>query len=162
MPEVEFDIATYDDMLLQGCGEEEAVAALMLDDDDEWNVAHFGHKGKGKNKGKKGKGKGKSGNTSFPMGDYRGKSGPTLEERKKRLAEIKSRTKCRVCGQTGHWAGDSACSGNHVANVAFTCRKIGENDCYSFAHTARTPIADKVRCRRSCDGGQQWTSLIHI
>ncbi len=50
----EFDLATYDDMLLQGCGEEEAVTALQ-DDADDWNVARFGHKGKGKSTGKKGK-----------------------------------------------------------------------------------------------------------
>ena len=155
----DLDLDTFDDMLLQGCGEEEAVAALQ-DEADEWNVAHFGYKGKGKSKGKKGKGKGKNGQTSFPMG--KGKPAPTLDERKKRLAEIKSRTKCRVCGQTGHWAGDSACSGNHTAHVAFACREIEveENDYYSFAHTAvAVPLADQTAdkiCRRACDGDQQW------
>ena len=60
--------------------------------------------GKGKSKGKgkiKGKGKGK----------YKGNN-LSLEERKKRLAELKSRTNCQACGARGHWAGDDTCPKN--------------------------------------------------
>ena len=35
--------------------------------------------------------------------------GLSLEERKKKLADLKKRTKRSACGQTGHWAGDLAC-----------------------------------------------------
>ena len=61
-------------------------------------------KGKSKGKGKvKGKGKGK--------GKYKGNN-RSLEERKKRLAEMKSRTNCQACGARGHWAGDDTCPKN--------------------------------------------------
>ena len=76
---------------------------------DETEVAvvawqRFNDKGKGKSKGKgkiKGKGKGK----------YKGNN-LSLEERKKRLAELKSRTNCQACGARGHWAGDDICPKN--------------------------------------------------
>ena len=58
------------------------------------NWQRFNGKGKGKSKGKgkvKGKGKGK----------YKGNN-LSLEERKKRLAELKSRTNCQACGARGH------------------------------------------------------------
>ena len=63
-------------------------------------VAWQRFKGKGKSKGKgKIKGKHKGNNLS-------------LEERKKRLAELKSRTNCQACGARGHWAGDDTCPKN--------------------------------------------------
>lgn len=39
-----------------------------------------------------------------------GKKKLSLEERKAALQRLKSRTKCKTCGQTGHWAGDKACT----------------------------------------------------
>ena len=36
----------------------------------------------------------------------------SLEERKKRLAELESRTNCQACGARGHWAGDDTCPKN--------------------------------------------------
>ena len=38
-------------------------------------------------------------------GKYKGNN-LSSEERKKRLAELKSRTNCQACGARGHWAGD--------------------------------------------------------
>ena len=55
----------------------------------------------GRGTGKQG-GKGKGG---FPVV----RSGLSVEDRKKRLQEIKSRSKCLRCGQTGHWSGDPQC-----------------------------------------------------
>ena len=57
-------------------------------------------KGKSKGKGKvKGKGKNKGNILS-------------IEERKKRLAELKSCTSCEARGARGHWAGDDTCPKN--------------------------------------------------
>lgn len=40
---------------------------------------------------------------------YSVKGSLTLEERKARINNLKSKTTCRRCGQTGHWAGDPQC-----------------------------------------------------
>ena len=69
-----------------------------------WQRLNGKGKGKGKSKGKgkvKGKGKGKNKGNNL-----------SLEERKKRLAELKSRTNCQACGARGHWAGDDICPKN--------------------------------------------------
>ena len=58
--------------------------------------------------GKAGRGKGKQGGNGkggFPVV----RSGLSVEDRKKRLQEIKSRSKRLRCGQTGHWSGDPQC-----------------------------------------------------
>ena len=74
--------------------------ALQLDAVAMVAWQRFNGKGKGKGKVKaKGKGKYKGNNLS-------------LEERKKRLAELKSRTTCQACGARGHWAGDDICPKN--------------------------------------------------
>ena len=78
--------------------------ALQLDAVAMVAWQRFNGKGKGKSKSKgkiKGKGKGK----------YKGNN-LSLEERKKRLAELKSRTSCQACGARGHWAGDDICPKN--------------------------------------------------
>ena len=59
------------------------------------------HKGKAKGKGK---GKGKPG-----KGKHVFKTQLTVEQRKKRLADLKSRSRCLRCGLQGHWAGDPIC-----------------------------------------------------
>ena len=78
--------------------------ALQLDAVAMVAWQRFNGKGKGKSKGKgkvKGKGKGKNKGNNL-----------SLEERKKRLAELKSRTNCQACGARGHWAGDDTCPKN--------------------------------------------------
>ena len=75
--------------------------ALQLDAVAMVAWQRFNGKGKGKSKGK-GKVKGK--------GKYKGNN-LSLEERKKRLAELKS-TNCQVCGARGHWARDDICPKN--------------------------------------------------
>ena len=78
--------------------------ALQLDAVAMVAWQRFNGKGKGKSNGKgkvKGKGKGKNKGNNL-----------SLEERKKRLAELKSRTNCQVCGARGHWAGDDTCPKN--------------------------------------------------
>ena len=78
--------------------------ALQLDAVAVVAWQQFSGKGKGKSKGKgkvKGKGNGKNKGNNL-----------SLEERKKRLAELKSRTNCQTCGARGHWAGDENCPKN--------------------------------------------------
>ena len=78
--------------------------ALQLDAVAMVAWQRFNGKGKGKSKGKsKGKGKVKGKNKGNNL---------SLEERKKRLAELKSRTNCQACGARGHWAGDDTCPKN--------------------------------------------------
>ena len=82
--------------------------ALQLDAVAMVAWQRFNGKGKGKSKGKgkiKGKGKDKG------KGKYRGNN-LSLEERKKRLAELKSRTNGQACGARGHWTGDDICPKN--------------------------------------------------
>ena len=55
-------------------------------------------KGKGKDKG----GKGKSGGKLV-------KSNLTIADRKAKLTELKSKSRCLRCGVVGHWAGDAEC-----------------------------------------------------
>ena len=76
--------------------------ALQLDAVAMVAWQRFSGKGKGKNKGKgkaQGKGKNKGSNLSS-------------EERKKRLAELKSRSNCQACGARGLWAGGDICPKN--------------------------------------------------
>ena len=66
-------------------------------------------RGKGKSKGKQksfGKFRSKS---SRPGVKGKGKSKPSLAERKQRLIALKKRTRCQDCGEIGHWKGDAEC-----------------------------------------------------
>ena len=84
----------------------------------------FKGKGKGKFKGKfrsKGEGFGKwtGGKKGYPGGNL------SLEDRRKRLQEFKSKTQCQDCGKIGQWAGDQECpksNKNASAHLAFTRR----------------------------------------
>ena len=67
----------------------------------------------------KGKGKGK--------GRYPGRpSHLSLEDRRRRLKELKAKTECRACGRKGHWANDRECamssSSSSTQNQARTAR----------------------------------------
>ena len=87
----------------------------------------FKGKGKGKFKCKfrpkgKGFGKWKGGKKGYPGGNL------SLEDRRKRLQEFKSKTKCQDCGKIGHWAGDQECPKSNKkasAHIAFA-RKVSE------------------------------------
>lgn len=46
-----------------------------------------------------------------------------LEDRRIRLQEFKSKTKCQDCGKIGHWAGDQECPKSNKktsAHIVFT------------------------------------------
>ena len=68
-------------------------------------------KGKGKHKGKK-----KGAKASSYFGAHQGKGGYpikrstlSLEDRRKKLKELKAKSQCKRCGETGHWQGDPEC-----------------------------------------------------
>ena len=66
------------------------------------------------------KGKRKSKFPSKGKSFGKGKAKPSLEERKRRLAEIKRRTRCQECGEIGHWKGDRECRKRaNFASLAF-------------------------------------------
>eukprot|EP00971_Amphidinium_carterae_P023225 458280-Amphidinium_carterae.1 len=103
--------------------------ALML-----WNK----QKGKGKSKGKgKGFQKGTAHMTAQVFGGKSnqsaggkayGKGKVSLEERKKKLLELKQRTRCQACGQTGHWAGDAQCPKKSGVGLAALCVHVSASD----------------------------------
>ena len=64
-------------------------------------------------KGKRGKGKGKFG--TYPVRP----SSLSIEDRRKKLAELKSKTECRDCGRRGHWSGDKQCTMKKTAHLSF-------------------------------------------
>ena len=35
----------------------------------------------------------------------------SIEDRRKKLVELKSKSTCKACGKRGHWAGDPGCTG---------------------------------------------------
>ena len=47
-------------------------------------------------------------------------SGLSIEDRKNKLREVKSRSTCKVCGKKGHWAGDRECQGNPTGQSSGT------------------------------------------
>eukprot|EP00434_Breviolum_minutum_P004941 symbB.v1.2.004358.t1/scaffold240.1/size264318/14 len=95
-----------------------------------WTKGKSKGKGKGKFKGKfrnkgKGFGKWKGGKKGYPGGNL------SLEDRRKRLQEFKSKTKCQDCGKIGHWAGDPECPKNSKkasAHIAFARKMSAESE----------------------------------
>ena len=41
-----------------------------------------------------------------------------IEDRRKKLTELKAKTECRDCGRRGHWKGDNQCTMKKTAHVA--------------------------------------------
>ena len=114
--ESELNGDVFDEMVKAGYTEDEASEVIQ-----ENLVANLGTKG-----GRKGKGKGKGFNptpwrAAPPPPKGGGKGAPTLEDRKKRLQEIKKRSRCKTCEEIGHWSGDPECKGKpRTGFVAFT------------------------------------------
>ena len=59
--------------------------------------------------GKAGKGKGSSGGKGKGFPVVRSRLQLSVEERKEKLRELKAKSRCLRCGQTGHWSGDPQC-----------------------------------------------------
>ena len=62
-------------------------------------------------KGGYGKGQGKAGGKGAGKGRYPIRpSNLTIEDRRKKLAELKAKSECKACGRKGHWRGDKQCT----------------------------------------------------
>ena len=76
----------------------------------------------------KAKGKGKP--TAKSAHSYRPRpSNLSVEDRRKKLQEIKNKSTCKVCGRRGHWAGDKECPGKQAtssgsASTAFVAQVV--------------------------------------
>ena len=85
--------------------------AFMAQDCQAEVVAYFARS--------KAKGKGK------PMGKHAHGYKPrprglSIQDRKNKLREVKSRSTCNVCGKKGHWAGDRECQGKPTGQSSGT------------------------------------------
>ena len=74
-----------------------------------------------------GKGKGHGGFQPHRHFDISGSV--SLQERKARLAQLKSRTECRRCGAKGHWSGDAACPKGCQRSLQTPVRLLPEQAC---------------------------------
>ena len=79
----------------------------------------------------------------------------SLEERRQKIASLKSRTTCRRCGQTGHWSGDSVCPATKGQG------KKGKPRPGSGSGTSHTPPSNPKGGEKS-GGGKQRTVYFSI
>ena len=140
-------------------------------------------RGKGKRKGK-GKQKGKK-SPDAPAGSTREhKATGTIvfteqqkAERRRRIAQVKSRTACSACGRVGHWQGDPECPKNttkkgetgkgHEAHGYFVC--VEDPDGVADAYVVQDTILDEQRLcecvrqagsRTGCNGSARWLDCL--
>ncbi|CAE7834664.1 unnamed protein product [Symbiodinium sp. CCMP2592] len=100
--DVELDVFTA--FISAGFDEEDKEALAFLADTVQCETVAFMARAKAK-------GKGKSVMQRSAHG-YRPRStGLTVEDRRRKLHEIKLRSTCKTCGRKGHWAGDKECPG---------------------------------------------------
>ncbi|CAE7728714.1 RE1 [Symbiodinium sp. CCMP2592] len=100
--DVELDVFTA--FIGAGFDEEDKEALAFLADTVQCETVAFMARAKAK-------GKGKSVMQRSAHG-YRPRStGLTVEDRRRKLHEIKLRSTCKTCGRKGHWAGDKECPG---------------------------------------------------
>ena len=56
----------------------------------------------------------------------------SVEDRRRKLQEIKAKSTCKVCGRRGHWAGDKECSGKPSTSgggTAYVALGVSTRDC---------------------------------
>lgn len=133
--EAEVEMHVFDQCIAAGTDNPEEIADAV----QEELAAFFIRKGKGKGKGKK--------------GGYPNKPNLSLEDRKKKLIELKKRTKCKTCNQIGHWSGDSQCPKGkgkvRTANFAVVDLSLGEEDVAKVTYAAcEEPVQSP--CMFSC------------
>jgi hypothetical protein len=94
-------VACLFDALGKDCMSDPDRCACFVQDGTTAFLAYSKGKGKGK-----GKFNGKKGGRRYPVRP----SNLSIEDRRKKLKELKSRTECKDCGRKGHWSGDKECT----------------------------------------------------
>ena len=96
-------------------------------------------KGKGKHKGKKKSATrfsayfgARQGNGGYPIK----RSTLSREDRRKKLKELKAKSQCKRCGETGQWQGDPECK----------ARRCTQQPTASFAIAAAAYLSQEVSC----------------
>ena len=126
-------------------------------------------KGKGKRKGKKKFGPkptaifGSSGRKpGYPVKQ----SSLSIQDRRKKLQELKAKSKCRRCGETGHWQGDPACKGTvkPTARLAIAAAAYHSHEVFCPYHSDDSPTGRYARnvSMDDDDDAEVSTSLVAI
>ena len=98
--DVELDVLTAF-LGTEGFNSEDREAVALLTEAAQAETMAFMARSKAKGKGKP---------TAKTAHSYRPRpSNLSVEDRRKKLQEIKNKSTCKVCGRRGHWAGDKEC-----------------------------------------------------
>ena len=101
LKDVELDVFTAF-MTTEGWGPDNRESVALLPEAVQCETMAYMARSKAKGKGKPVKG----------AHSYRPRpSTLSVEDRRRKLQEIKAKSTCKVCGRRGHWAGDKECSG---------------------------------------------------
>ena len=121
----------------------------------------------------KGKGKGVQFKKRF-NNKFKGTKGvPTLEDRREKLKALKKKSKCKLCGKLGHWAGDPECSKKErTAMIHISSRQSNDEDeltcepCRDASDTTSPASVSRSRAAvvtaRHVDDTVMITSPVHI
>ena len=126
-------------------------------------------KGKGKRKGKKKFGPKPTANfgSSAKKPGYPVKQSTlSIQDRRKKLQELKAKSKCRRCGETGHWQGDPACKGTvkPTARLAIAAAAYHSHEALCPYHSDDSPTGRYARNVSMDDGddAEVSTSLVAV
>ena len=95
----------------------------------------------------KGKGKGKGKGGKYPVRPFN----LTIEDRRKKLQELKAKTECKDCVRKGHWKGDNECTMTRktahlaVTSVAGSAFDFVDSDDECAARSAFMAVQTSVR-----------------
>jgi hypothetical protein len=64
----------------------------------------------------------------------------SLEDRKKSLVDLKAKTKCNDCGETGHWRGDPGCKKKKTGFLAVASASSSGQECVAVRLFAKPPL----------------------
>ena len=118
--DVELDVLTAF-LGTEGFNSEDREAVALLTEAAQAETMAFMARSKAKGKGKP---------TAKTAHSYRPRpSNLSVEDRRKKLQEIKNKSTCKVCGRRGHWAGDKECPGKQAtssgsASTAFVAQVV--------------------------------------
>ena len=64
----------------------------------------------------------------------------SLEDRKKSLEDLKAKTKCNDCGETGHWRGDPGCKKKKTGFLAVASASSSGHDGVAWHAVMNGPL----------------------